>query len=156
MSDFYSFKFKTLSGGEFDFATLKGKKVLIINTASECGYTPQYARLEYLYDKYHQKNFMIIGFPCNDFGSQEPGTNDEIISFCSKNFGVKFPLMEKMSIAENPLYQWLTQREKNGVLDATIEWNFNKFLIDEEGKVIQYLPSGVEPTDDTIIHWIEQ
>ena len=111
----HEFKVKTLEGKDFNFADLKGKKVLIVNTASECGYTPQYKDLEALYEKYKAKNFVIVGFPCNDFGGQEPGTSADIKAFCTKNFGVTFPLMEKVSIATSPVYKSLTSRAENGV-----------------------------------------
>ena len=151
----HNFKAKTLDGKDFNFADLKGKKVLIVNTASECGYTPQYKDLEALYQKYSSKNFVIIGFPCNDFGGQEPGTSAEIKSFCSKNFGVTFPMMEKISISTSPIYKWLTHKTENGVLDATVKWNFNKFLIDEKGNLVKYLSSSVKPMDAEITKWIE-
>ncbi len=151
----HEFKAKTLEGKEFDFADLKGKKVLIVNTASECGYTPQYKDLQALYEKYNSKNFVIIGFPCNDFGGQEPGTSDDIKSFCTKNFGVTFPMMEKISVATSPIYKWLTTKTENGVLDAKVNWNFNKFLIDEKGNVVKYLSSKVKPIDAEITNWIE-
>jgi len=151
----HSFKAKTLEGKEFDFASLKGKKVLIVNTASECGYTPQYKDLQSLYAKYSSNNFVIIGFPCNDFGGQEPGTGSEIKSFCQKNYGVTFQMMEKVSIATSPVYKWLTTKTENGVLDAVVKWNFNKFLIDEKGNLVKYLPSSVKPMDVEITSWIE-
>ena len=149
------FKAKTLEGKDFNFADLKGKKVLIVNTASECGYTPQYKDLQALYEKYSSKNFVIIGFPCNDFGGQEPGTGADIKSFCTKNYGVTFQMMEKVSIATSPIYQWLTHKTENGVLDATVKWNFNKFLIDEKGHLVKYLASSVKPMDAEITNWIE-
>lgn len=151
----HDFKVKTLEGKDFSFANLKGKKVLIVNTASECGYTPQYKDLEALYEKYSSKNFTIIGFPCNDFGGQEPGTSTDIKAFCTKNYGVTFPMMEKVSIATSPVYKWLTSKAENGVLDATVKWNFNKFLVDENGKLAKYLPSSVKPMDAEITNWIE-
>lgn len=151
----HSFKAKTLEGKEFDFASLKGKKVLIVNTASECGYTPQYKDLQALSVKYSSNNFLIIGFPCNDFGGQEPGTGTEIKSFCQKNYGVTFQMMEKVSIATSPIYKWLTSKAENGVLDAVVKWNFNKFLIDEKGNLVKYLPSSVKPMDAEITKWIE-
>lgn len=151
----HEFKVKTLEGKDFNFADLKGKKVLIVNTASQCGYTPQYKDLEALYEKYKAKNFVIIGFPCNDFGGQEPGTSEDIKTFCTKNFGVTFPLMEKVSIATSPVYKWLTSKAENGVLDATVKWNFNKFLVDENGKLVKYLASNVKPMDAEITNWIE-
>lgn len=151
----HEFKAKTLDGKDFNFADLKGKKVLIVNTASECGYTPQYKDLEALYKKYSSKNFVVIGFPCNDFGGQEPGTSSDIKSFCTKNYGVTFQMMEKVSIAKSPIYKWLTTKTENGVLDATVKWNFNKFLIDEKGNLVKYLASSVKPTDPEITNWIE-
>lgn len=151
----HDFKTKTLEGADFNFADLKGKKVLIVNTASECGYTPQYKDLEALYAKYKSKNFVVIGFPCNDFGGQEPGTSSEIKSFCSKNYGVTFQMMEKVSIATSPIYKWLTHKTENGVLDATVKWNFNKFLVDEKGNLVKYLPSNTKPMDAEITNWIE-
>ena len=151
----HDFKAKTLEGTELNFADFKGKKVLIVNTASECGYTPQYKDLEALYEKYKAKNFVVIGFPCNDFGGQEPGSSSEIKSFCSKNFGVTFQMMEKISIATCPIYKWLTSKAENGVLDATVKWNFHKFLIDEKGHLVKYLPSNVKPMDAEITNWIE-
>ncbi len=151
----HEFKVKTLEGSDFNFASLKGKKVLIVNTASECGYTPQYKDLETLYKKYNSKNFVIVGFPCNDFGGQEPGTSTEIKTFCTKNYGVSFPMMEKVSVTTSPVYKWLTSKAENGVLDATVKWNFNKFLIDENGHLVKYLPSSVKPLDAEITNWIE-
>lgn len=151
----HDFKTKTLDGKDFNLADLKGKKVLIVNTASECGYTPQYKDLEALYEKYKAKNFVVIGFPCNDFGGQEPGTGAEIKSFCTKNYGVTFQMMEKVSISTSPIYKWLTSKVENGVLDATVKWNFNKFLIDEKGHLVKYLPSSVKPMDIEITNWIE-
>lgn len=151
----HDFKAKTLDGKDFNFADLKGKKVLIVNTASECGYTPQYKDLEALFQKYSSKNFVIIGFPCNDFGGQEPGTSADIKSFCSKNYGVTFPMMEKISISTSPIYKWLTSKEENSVLDAKVTWNFNKFLVDEKGNLVKYLPSKVKPMDAEITDWIE-
>lgn len=151
----HQFKVKTLEGKDFDLASLKGKKVMIVNTASECGFTPQYKDLEALYQKYKDKNFVIIGFPCNDFGGQEPGGSSEIRDFCTKNFGVTFPLMEKITIAGSPVYQWLTQKSQNGVEDSNVKWNFNKYLIDENGKYVKHLPSKTTPMDEEITNWIE-
>lgn len=132
----YSFKVKNIDGTTFDFATLKGKKIIIVNTASACGNTPQYAELEEMYKKYQSKNLVIIGFPSNDFGAQEPGSNSDIKAFCKKNYGVTFPMMSKISVkGENmePIYKWLTEQKENGVKDAPVTWNFQKFLIDEKG-----------------------
>jgi len=151
----HEFRAQTLEGADFNFADLKGKKVLIVNTASECGYTPQYKDLEALYQKYKSKNFVIIGFPCNDFGGQEPGNSSEIKAFCTKNYGVTFQMMEKISIATSPIYKWLTSKAENGVLDATVKWNFNKFLVDENGHLVKHLGSKVTPMDPEITNWIE-
>jgi glutathione peroxidase len=149
----HSFKVTGIDGKQIDFASFKGKKILIVNTASQCGYTPQYKALEKVYEQY-KGNLVIIGFPCNQFGGQEPGTNAEIISFCEKNYGVTFPLADKIDVkgaSTAPIYQWLTQKSKNGVLDANISWNFNKFLLDENGKMIAYFPSNVTPDSQEIL-----
>lgn len=154
----YTFKVKDLSGNEFDFASLKGKKILIVNTASECGLTPQYEQLQEVYEKYQDKNFVIVGFPANNFGAQEPGTNAEIGAFCKKNYGVTFPMMEKISVKGNDMheiYQFLTQKAKNGLEDSTVEWNFQKYLIDEKGHLVDVISPRVLPNDSTIINWIE-
>ena len=146
------FKVTALDGGEIDFSTFKGKKILIVNTASECGYTPQYKDLETLYNQYKDK-LVIVGFPANDFGGQEPGTNDEIKTFCSKNYSVSFPMAAKVSVKGEsiaPIYQWLTQKEKNGVLDAEIKWNFNKFLLNENGEIISKFESSTNPLSKDI------
>ncbi|MBN2523396.1 MAG: glutathione peroxidase [Bacteroidales bacterium] len=154
----YDFKVNTLYGEEYDLAQLKGKKVLIVNTASKCGFTPQYADLQKLYEIYGGKDFTIIGFPANDFMNQEPGTNEEIASFCQVNYGVTFPMMEKISVKGkeiHPLYQWLTNKSENGVLDAKISWNFNKFLIDENGQVVKHYGSKTNPLSDEIVNWVK-
>ena len=154
----YSFKVKDLSGNEFDFASLKGKKILIVNTASECGLTPQYEQLQAVYEKYKNSNFVIVGFPANNFGAQEPGTNAEIGAFCKKNYGVTFPMMEKISVKGSDmhvLYQFLTQKSKNGLKDSEVEWNFQKYLIDEKGHLAAVMSPRVVPNDTSIINWIE-
>ncbi|MBL0356169.1 MAG: glutathione peroxidase [Chitinophagaceae bacterium] len=143
----YDFKVPALDGSTIDFAAFKGKKILIVNTASECGYTPQYEGLEALYEKYKEK-LVIVGFPANNFGGQEPGSNDEIKTFCKKNYGVSFPMAAKVSVKGDDMadiYKWLTSKTENGVLDAEIKWNFNKFLIDENGKLLYYFESKVTP-----------
>ncbi|MEO6668052.1 MAG: glutathione peroxidase [Ferruginibacter sp.] len=148
----YGFKVASLDGSTIDFSTFKGKKILIVNTASECGYTPQYKELEELYKKYQGK-LVIVGFPANNFGEQEPGTNTEIKAFCTKNYGVTFPMAAKVSVKGDdiaPIYKWLTHKDENGVLDAEIKWNFNKFLLDEHGKMIAYFPSKVTPMSEEI------
>lgn len=148
----HQFKVISLEGGTIDFSAFKGKKILIVNTASECGYTPQYKELQALYEKYKDK-LVIVGFPANNFGGQEPGTNSEIKSFCTKNYGVTFPMAAKISVTGDdiaPIYKWLTNKEQNGVLDAVIQWNFNKFLLDENGKMINYFPSRIAPMSEEI------
>ena len=148
----YGFKVASLDGGTIDFSSFKGKKILIVNTASQCGYTPQYKELEELYEKYKGK-LVIVGFPANNFGEQEPGTNTEIKAFCTKNYGVTFPMAAKISVKGDdmaPVYKWLTNKDQNGVLDAEIKWNFNKFLLDEQGKMIAYFPSKVTPMSEEI------
>ena len=155
---FYDFKVKDIDGNDFDFSVLKGKKVMIVNTASECGYTPQYEGMEKLYEKYKDKNFIIIGFPANNFGAQEPGTNVVIKEFCKKKYGVTFPMMEKISVKgddKHELYKWLTDNKLNGVSDGEVKWNFGKFLIDENGKWFKCLSAKVEPMDEQITNWIE-
>lgn len=155
----YQFKVEDLSGNTFDFASLKGKKILIVNTASKCGYTPQYEQLEAIYKKYKNQNFVIIGFPANNFMWQEPGTNAEIATFCRSKYGVTFPMMAKISVKGkdmHPIYQFLTQKKLNGVLDSKVEWNFQKYLINEKGQLEQVYMSGVKPNDEKIISWIEK
>jgi len=152
-SSIYDFKVESLDGGTIDFATFKGKKILIVNTASKCGYTPQYEELEALYKKYQDK-LVIVGFPANNFGGQEPGTNIEIKEFCSKNYGVSFPMAAKISVKGNdtaPIYKWLCSKSLNGVLDAEIKWNFSKFLLDEKGNLVAKYDSGVKPMSEEII-----
>jgi glutathione peroxidase len=154
----YDFQSPTLEGSTFDFATLKGKKVLIVNTASKCGLTPQYEILEQLYKKYKDRNFVIIGFPANNFMKQEPGTDGEIRDFCTKNYGVTFPMMSKISVKGDdidPLYKWLTTKSLNGVLDANIQWNFQKFMIDEQGNLVDFLAPKEQPDSEKLIKWIE-
>ena len=155
-SGFYDFKVKTLEGQDFDFASLKGKKVMIVNTASKCGYTPQYKDLEDLYENY-RGDLVIIGFPANNFMNQEPGTAADIRKFCSVNYGVTFPMMEKISVKGedmHPLYKWLTSKDKNGVMDSEVKWNFQKYLIDENGKLVDVIFSKEKPSSDKIIAWI--
>ena len=148
----HRFKVKSITGTVIDFASFKGKKILVVNTASKCGYTPQYAALQKLADAYKDK-LVIVGFPANNFGAQEPGTDGEIQEFCKARFGVTFPLASKVSVNGDdtaPIYKWLTNKAQNGVLDATISWNFNKFLLDENGKMIAYYPSSVTPDSEEI------
>ncbi len=148
----HQFKVKSIDGGTIDFAKFKGKKILVVNVASKCGFTRQYAGLEKLYEA-NKGKLVIVGFPANNFGSQEPGSDSTIVEFCKARFGVTFPMASKVSVKGDdtaPIYKWLTSKEQNGVLDATIGWNFNKFLLDENGKMIAYFPSKVEPDSDEI------
>ncbi len=154
-----NFKVTTLSGEPFNLGQLKGKKVMIVNTASKCGLTPQYEKLEALYQDYKDKNFVIIGFPANNFMSQEPGTNKDIATFCKQNYGVTFPMMSKISVKGDdiaPLYQFLTQKSKNGVADSKVAWNFQKYLIDENGYIAYSIPPTTEPDAQEIIDWLEK
>lgn len=158
-SSIYSFKVTDIDGNEFDMASLKGKKILVVNTASKCGLTPQYEALQALYEKYGGEKFTIIGFPANNFLGQEPGTNEEIQEFCQKNYGVTFPMMSKISVKGKdmaPLYQWLTQKEKNGVKDSEVSWNFQKYMIDENGHLVDYVSPKTKPDDPKILSWIKK
>lgn len=153
----HSFTVKGIDGKNIRLADFKGKKILVVNTASKCGYTPQYEALEKVYEQYKEK-LVVIGFPCNQFFGQEPGTNEEIAAFCKKNYGVTFPLADKIDVKGEhivPIYQWLTQKAKNGVLDASISWNFNKFLLDENGKMLAYFPSNVKPDSEAILNYLK-
>lgn len=145
---FYDLSIKSLDGKQtINFSQFKGKKVLCVNTASECGYTPQYEGLQKLQEKFKDK-LVVIGFPCNQFGGQEPGNNEEIATFCKKNYGVTFTLTEKIDVKgknQHPVYQWLCQKTNNGVGDYEVKWNFNKFLINEKGELVNYFPSSVKP-----------
>lgn len=154
--DFYSLSANTLEGEAFSFEKLRGKKVLIVNTASECGFTPQYKQLQKLYDEYGGEGFEILGFPCNDFGKQEKGGSSEIGAFCQKNFGVTFQMMEKISIKgdTHPVYKWLTSASENGVADHNIRWNFHKFTISEHGELVGSYRSGVNPLDNNIVTFV--
>lgn len=156
---FYDFKVKDIDGKEFNLSSLKGKKVLVVNTASKCGFTPQYKELEAIYKLYGGDKFTIIGFPANNFGKQEPGTNQEIKEYCSNEFHVTFPMMSKISVKGDdmaPLYKWLTSKSENGVKDSEVKWNFQKYLIDEKGKLVEVVDTKVKPDDDKIVNWIKQ
>lgn len=156
---FYDFAVKTIDGKEFSLSSLKGKKVLVVNVASKCGLTPQYAQLEKLYEKYKDKDFVIIGFPANNFMGQEPGSNEEIAQFCSLNYGVTFPMMAKISVKGReiaPLYQWLTEKKLNGKEDASVQWNFQKFMIDENGNWVGFASPKESPFSEKIVTWIEK
>ena len=157
INSIHAFKVKSLDGKEIDFSRFKGKKVLVVNVASKCGYTPQYEALEKIYEQYKDK-LVIVGFPCNQFGGQEPGTSEEIQEFCKKNYGVTFPLASKIDVkGENvaEIYKWLSTKSENGVLDAEIKWNFGKFLLDENGKLLAYFPSKVTPDNEEIVKYLK-
>ncbi|MGB0368096.1 MAG: glutathione peroxidase [Flavobacteriales bacterium] len=156
-NNFHQFTATTLDGGELDFSTLKGKKVLVVNVASKCGLTPQYEDLQKLYSQYGGDKFEIIGFPANNFMGQEPGTGEQIAEFCQKNYGVTFTMMEKISVKgkdQSPIYKWLTSKDENGVMDAKVSWNFEKFLIDEEGNLAKNIEPKTKPMDDEIVNWV--
>ena len=155
-SDFYDFKVKTLEGADFDFSSLKGKKVMVVNTASKCGNTPQYKDLQELYERYEGK-LIIIGFPANNFLSQEPGSAEDIRNFCTLNYGVTFPMMEKISVKGkdmHPVYKWLTSKEKNGVMDSEVTWNFQKFLVDENGKLVDVVKPKEKPGSEKVMAFL--
>ncbi|PKP03703.1 MAG: glutathione peroxidase [Bacteroidetes bacterium HGW-Bacteroidetes-6] len=157
-NNLYQFKVKTLEGEEFDLASLKGKKVMVVNVASKCGYTPQYADLQSLYEQYVDSNFTIIAFPANNFLNQEPGDASQIREFCTANYGVTFPVMEKISVKGkdiHPLYSWLTQKSENGIMDAPVQWNFQKFLIDENGNLVKMIPPKQSPLSEEVLEWIQ-
>jgi glutathione peroxidase len=156
---FYDLTATTIDGKEFKFSELKGKKVLIVNTASKCGYTPQYEDLEALYKTYKDKNLVIIGFPANNFMKQEPGSNSEIKEFCTKNYGVSFMMMEKISVKGDDMhlvYQWLTQKAKNSKMDSAVKWNFQKYMIDEKGELVDVAYSNEKPTGGKIEEWVKK
>ena len=156
---FHDFAATDIDGKSFKMSDLKGKKVLVVNVASECGNTPQYETLENLYQKYGPEKFVIIGFPANNFGAQEPGSNGEIKTFCTSKYHVTFPMMSKISVVgadKDPIYQWLTMKSNNGVMDAEVTWNFQKFMINEDGSLEGIVKPGVEPDCDKIIKWIEK
>ncbi len=154
--NFHTLKAVDINGKPYDLAALKGHKVLVVNTASECGYTPQYEQLEELYRQFKDQGLVVIGFPSNDFGKQEPGDEQTIAAFCQKNYGVTFPLMSKVHTKgelQSPVYAWLTQKKLNGVLDSEVKWNFQKYLIDEQGRLVAVYPSAQEPLSDAILNW---
>lgn len=155
---FHSLSARDIHGNPFSFEQLRGKKVLVVNTASECGYTPQYKQLQELHEAYAAKGLVVIGFPCNQFGGQEPGSSTQIESFCQKNYGVTFLLMDKVEVkgaGQHPVYAWLTQIGQNGAMDAEVKWNFQKFLVDGDGQLAMSLGSGVSPLDERILKWVE-
>lgn len=154
----YSFVVKDIDENDFDMSSLKGKKVLIVNVASKCGLTPQYKDMEALYQKYKDSNFMIVGFPSDNFNGQEFESNEEIKSFCSLNYGVTFPIMSRIDVkgeSQVPLFRWLTHQSENGKMDIEIQWNFQKFMIDEEGNLVDFLSPRELPDSEKLINWIE-
>ncbi len=158
VKNIYDFKTTTIDGQAFNFSALRGKKILIVNTASKCGFTQQYKALQELYEKYKDHNFTIIGFPSNDFKEQEPGTNKEIKEFCTANYGITFPLMAKIAVTcshMDPIYKWLTQKSENGRLDVPVKWNFQKFMVNEKGELEGVALSAEVPSSERIARWIE-
>ena len=154
---FYDFKMKDIDGNEVDFNQFKGKKVLVVNVASKCGYTPQYAELQELNEKYGDQ-IAILGFPANNFGGQEPGSNEDIKQFCTENYGVTFQMFDKVSVKgvdKHPLYRWLSDKDLNGWNDKEPSWNFCKYFIDEKGQLKKFFPSSVKPMDEEIISLIQ-
>lgn len=153
----HSFKVEALDGSTIDFSKFQGKKILVVNTASECGFTPQYADLEKLYEQYKDK-LVVVGFPANNFGGQEPGANHEIATFCQRNYGVQFPMAAKVSVKGDdiaPIYKFLTDKKENGVKNTKILWNFTKILLDEKGNVIDSFISSTNPTSDSITKYLK-
>jgi glutathione peroxidase len=155
-SPIYNFKIEGLEGGSIDFSKFKGKKIMIVNTASKCGNTPQYAELEQLYEKYKDK-LVIIGFPANNFGQQEPGSNSEIKEFCTKNYGVSFPMAAKVSVKGDdiaPIYKYLTDEAKKLGFEDPVKWNFTKFLLDEDGKLITVIHNKTKPMSEEVLKYL--
>ena len=153
----HQFKVADIYGNIFDFSQLKGKKVMIVNTASKCGLTYQYEALQKLYSQYKDLNFVIVGFPSNDFLWQEPGSNDEIIDFCEQNYGVTFPMMSKITVKgtkKHPIYQFLTQKSKNNYKDSRVTWNFQKYLVNKQGQVEKIISPRTRPDSEEIVSWI--
>jgi len=156
-TSFYDFTVKDIDGNDYSLAQLKGKKVMVVNTASKCGLTPQYEDLEKLYKDYKDQNFVVVGFPANNFMKQEPGTDEEIKDFCQKNYGVTFPVMSKISVKGDdmhPLYKWLTTKELNGFEDSEVKWNFQKYLIDETGNLIGIVDPKNKPDTKVVLDWL--
>jgi glutathione peroxidase len=155
-SPIYNFKIEGLEGSSIDFSKFKGKKIMIVNTASKCGNTPQYAELEQLYEKYKDK-LVIIGFPANNFGQQEPGSNSEIKEFCTKNYGVSFPMAAKVSVKGDdiaPIYKYLTDEAKKLGFEDPVKWNFTKFLLDEDGKLITVIHNKTKPMSEEVLKYL--
>ena len=154
---FYEIKVKTIDGEDFDLSILKGKKLLVVNVASKCGLTPQYKQLEELYKEYKNLNFEILAFPSSDFANQEYSDSQKISSFCQKNYGVTFPIFEKVSVkgkSKHSIYQWLTEKNKNGKKNVSVLWNFQKFTVDETGQWVDYFLPTTSPKSKKIVKWI--
>ena len=155
---FYDLSATDINGQLVKMDQFRGKRLIVVNTASECGYTPQYAQLQELYEKYKDKGLVVVGFPSNDFGGQEPGTEAEIATFCQKNYGVSFPMMAKVSTKgkdQHAVYHWLASKSQNGVMDTEVKWNFHKYLINPDGVLSMSMESGVSPVDERVIAWVE-
>ncbi len=155
---FFDLSATDINGQLVKMDQFRGKHIMVVNTASECGYTPQYAQLQELYDRYKDRGLVILGFPSNDFGGQEPGAEQEIASFCQKNYGVTFPMMAKVSTKgteQHAVYHWLANKSQNGVMDTGVKWNFHKYLIDPDGVLHMSMESAVSPLDERVIAWIE-
>lgn len=158
MESIYEIPLTTLDGKQTDLSSYKGKMMLIVNTASECGYTPQYEDLQTFYENYSDE-IVVLGFPANNFGGQEPGTDEQIASFCQKNYGVEFPMFAKADVVGDdpqPLYKWLTEKNRNGWNEQAPSWNFCKYLVDEDGKLIKFYGPGVNPFDESILNEVEK
>jgi glutathione peroxidase len=155
----YDFTLNSIDGQPTPFSSFKGKIVLLVNVASRCGYTPQYAALESIYEKYKSRGFVIVGIPANNFGGQEPGSNQEIMTFCTAKYHVTFPMMAKVSVKGSditPLYQFLTDKTANPDTGGEIGWNFTKFLVGPDGKVLARFDSKVEPDSPQVTSAIEK
>jgi glutathione peroxidase len=158
MSDFFDLAAVDIHGDTIGMDRYRGHKVLVVNTASECGNTPQYTQLQDMHARYRDRGLVIIGFPCDQFGGQEPGTDAEIEAFCEKHYGVTFPMMSKVEVKgpdKHPVYQWLTERERNGKMNVEVTWNFQKFLVDEQGQLVTTVAPDTDPATPEIIDWIE-
>jgi len=154
---FYDLSCKTIDDEHFHFSSLKGKKVLLVNVASKCGFTPQYEDLEKLYREYGGDNFIILGFPSNDFLKQESGSEQEIKAFCQLTYGVSFPMMSKVSVkgaGKHPVYQWLTEKNLNGKMSSRVKWNFQKYMINAEGRLVGFASPQDKPYSDKILEFI--
>lgn len=155
----HDFTATTILGDPFDFATLAGKRVLVVNTATFCAFTPQYDELQDLYAQYGANSFEIIGFPANDFANQEPDDDSTINDFCTGVYGVTFQMMSKIAVTGSQMpeiYKWLTQLSRNGVMDADVTWNFQKYMIDESGNLIDTVSPAVSPLTSKITNWLDQ